>query len=130
MARCQSQNITQYYASVLKPGTSELLIVMELMAASVADLVCLCLLQQLSCAMTCCFLLKCTACRPDTVGSGLWLTLHSYCHTFLTPVLEHWTGVVMEVTWPIWLATCKTAEFDYMRHLPCSWMRGTWRSRR
>ncbi|CAL5224972.1 g7746 [Coccomyxa viridis] len=38
LARCQSQNITQYYASVLKPGTSELLIVMELMAASVADL--------------------------------------------------------------------------------------------
>ena len=39
LARCQSENITQYYASVLKPGTSELLIVMELMAASVADLV-------------------------------------------------------------------------------------------
>ena len=39
LARCQSDNITQYYASVLKPGTSELLIVMELMAASVADLV-------------------------------------------------------------------------------------------
>ena len=46
LARCQSQNITQYYASVLKPGTSELLIVMELMAASVADLVLLCLPQQ------------------------------------------------------------------------------------
>lgn len=45
LARCQSQNITQYHASVLKPGTSELLIVMELMAASVADLVPLRLLQ-------------------------------------------------------------------------------------
>ena len=44
LARCQSDNITQYYASVLKPGTSELLIVMELMAASVADLVSTCVL--------------------------------------------------------------------------------------
>ena len=39
LARCRSENITEYYASVLKPGTSELLIVMELMSASVADLV-------------------------------------------------------------------------------------------
>ena len=38
LARCRSENITEYYASVLKPGTSELLIVMELMSASVADL--------------------------------------------------------------------------------------------
>ncbi|BDA40402.1 probable serine/threonine-protein kinase 24 at N-terminal half [Coccomyxa sp. Obi] len=38
LARCRSENITDYYASVLKPGSSELFIVMELMAASVADL--------------------------------------------------------------------------------------------
>ncbi len=39
LAKCRSENITDYYASVLKPGSSELFIVMELMAASVADLV-------------------------------------------------------------------------------------------
>ncbi len=39
LAKCRNDNITEYYASVLKPGSSELLIVMELMAASVADLV-------------------------------------------------------------------------------------------
>lgn len=39
LAKCRSENITEYYASVLKPGSSELFIVMELMAASVADLV-------------------------------------------------------------------------------------------
>ncbi|CAL8467308.1 g6845 [Coccomyxa elongata] len=38
LAKCRSENITDYYASVLKPGSSELFIVMELMAASVADL--------------------------------------------------------------------------------------------
>ncbi|KAK9916803.1 hypothetical protein WJX75_007240 [Coccomyxa subellipsoidea] len=38
LAKCRSVNITEYYASVLKPGSSELFIVMELMAASVADL--------------------------------------------------------------------------------------------
>ncbi|KAK9823509.1 hypothetical protein WJX72_003256 [[Myrmecia] bisecta] len=38
LARCKSNNITEYYASVLKPGSTELLIVMELMATSVADL--------------------------------------------------------------------------------------------
>ncbi|EIE22150.1 Pkinase-domain-containing protein [Coccomyxa subellipsoidea C-169] len=38
LAKCRSENITEYYASVLKPGSSELFIVMELMAASVADL--------------------------------------------------------------------------------------------
>ncbi len=52
LARCQSENITQYYASVLKPGTSELLIVMELMAASVADLVRLPRLHPLACHST------------------------------------------------------------------------------
>lgn len=39
LARCRAPNITEYYASVLKPGTTQLLIVMELMAASAADLV-------------------------------------------------------------------------------------------
>ena len=39
LARCHSKNITQYYASVLQPGTTELMIVMELMAASVYDVV-------------------------------------------------------------------------------------------
>ena len=40
LARCRAPNITEYYASVLKPGTTQLLIIMELMAASAADLVC------------------------------------------------------------------------------------------
>ncbi|KAK2078149.1 hypothetical protein QBZ16_004017 [Prototheca wickerhamii] len=35
---CRHPNITQYYGSSIKPGTSRLLIVMELMAVSVADL--------------------------------------------------------------------------------------------
>ncbi|KAK9843397.1 hypothetical protein WJX81_000440 [Elliptochloris bilobata] len=39
LARCRAPNITEYYASVLRPGTTQLLIVMELMAASAADLV-------------------------------------------------------------------------------------------
>ena len=39
LAHCRSENITEYYASVLRPGSSELFIVMELMDASVADLV-------------------------------------------------------------------------------------------
>ena len=39
LARCHSPNITQYYASVLLPGSTELMIVMELMAASVFDVV-------------------------------------------------------------------------------------------
>lgn len=37
LARCRSQNITEYYASVLQPGSTELMIIMELMAASVFD---------------------------------------------------------------------------------------------
>jgi hypothetical protein len=49
LARCRLDNITEYYASVLKPGTSELLIVMELMSASVADLVRLLLLHAALC---------------------------------------------------------------------------------
>lgn len=36
---CRSPNITEYYGSAVVPGTSQLMIVMELMAASVADLV-------------------------------------------------------------------------------------------
>lgn len=40
LARCQSPNITQYFASVLQPGSTELMIIMELMAASVFDVVC------------------------------------------------------------------------------------------
>ena len=39
MAGCKCPNITEYIDSALPPGTSELLIVMELMACSVADLV-------------------------------------------------------------------------------------------
>ena len=39
LAQCRSNNITEYYASVMLPGTTELLIVMELMASSVCDLV-------------------------------------------------------------------------------------------
>lgn len=39
LAECRSSNITEYYASVMLPGTTELLIVMELMAGSVSDLV-------------------------------------------------------------------------------------------
>lgn len=39
LAECRSSNITEYYASVMLPGTTELLIVMELMAGSVNDLV-------------------------------------------------------------------------------------------
>ncbi|KAG2484274.1 hypothetical protein HYH03_016918 [Edaphochlamys debaryana] len=39
LAGCRCRNITQYYASVLRPGSAELAIVMELMACSVADLV-------------------------------------------------------------------------------------------
>ena len=40
LAACQCDAITDYYASVLPPGSSELLIVMELLDASAADLVC------------------------------------------------------------------------------------------
>lgn len=39
LAECKSPCITHYYASVLLPGTSQLLIIMELLASSVADLV-------------------------------------------------------------------------------------------
>lgn len=39
LKQCQSPNITQYYGSQAVPGTSQLMIVMELMAASAADLV-------------------------------------------------------------------------------------------
>ena len=40
LAACQCDAITDYCASVLPPGSSELLIVMELLDASAADLVC------------------------------------------------------------------------------------------
>ena len=39
LAKCCSPNITEYFASILMPGTTELLIIMELMATSVSDLV-------------------------------------------------------------------------------------------
>lgn len=39
MAGCKCRNITEYYGSVLRPGSAELHIIMELMACSVADLV-------------------------------------------------------------------------------------------
>lgn len=38
LAGCSCKQITGYYASVLKPGSTELFIVMELMSCSVADL--------------------------------------------------------------------------------------------
>jgi len=38
LAGCRSPNITEYYASVIRPGSSEIMIIMELMACSVADL--------------------------------------------------------------------------------------------
>ena len=39
LAGCRSQHITRYYGAVMRPGSSELLIIMELLACSVADLV-------------------------------------------------------------------------------------------
>ncbi|KAG2433816.1 hypothetical protein HXX76_008173 [Chlamydomonas incerta] len=39
LAGCKCRNITEYYGSVLRPGSAELHIIMELMACSVADLV-------------------------------------------------------------------------------------------
>ena len=39
LAGCQCPNITEYYSSMLQPGSTELMIVMELLACSVADLV-------------------------------------------------------------------------------------------
>lgn len=36
---CRSPNITEYYGSAVVPGTTRLMIVMELMAVSVSDLV-------------------------------------------------------------------------------------------
>lgn len=39
MAGCRCSNITDFYGAVLAPGSSELLIIMELMSASVADMV-------------------------------------------------------------------------------------------
>ena len=39
LAGCHCPNITEYYGSVLQPGSTELMIVMELLACSVADLV-------------------------------------------------------------------------------------------
>jgi hypothetical protein len=39
LAGCRSDHITRYFGSVMQPGSSELLILMELLACSVADLV-------------------------------------------------------------------------------------------
>ena len=39
LAGCRCNNITEYYASAVKPGSTELMIVMELMSCSVADVV-------------------------------------------------------------------------------------------
>ena len=39
LAGCRCSFITEYHASVVLPATSQLLIVMELMAATAADLV-------------------------------------------------------------------------------------------
>lgn len=39
LAGCRCPNITDYYGSVLRHGSTELMIIMELMTCSVADLV-------------------------------------------------------------------------------------------
>jgi hypothetical protein len=39
LANVACPNITRYYGSVMQPGSTELCIIMELMACSVADLV-------------------------------------------------------------------------------------------
>lgn len=39
LAGCQCKNITDYHAAMVRQGTTELMIVMELMSCSVADLV-------------------------------------------------------------------------------------------
>ncbi len=46
LADCKCRNITEYYGSVLQPGSTELHIVMELMACSVAELVGTSVLQE------------------------------------------------------------------------------------
>uniref|UniRef100_A0A061SN18 non-specific serine/threonine protein kinase n=1 Tax=Tetraselmis sp. GSL018 TaxID=582737 RepID=A0A061SN18_9CHLO len=46
LAQCKSPHITEYYASLLTKGSSQLLIVMELMACSVADLLEVCILDE------------------------------------------------------------------------------------
>jgi hypothetical protein len=59
LAGCKCKNITEYYASIMRPGGTELVIVMELMACSVADLVgvatarALCVSKHLLRHMTC-----------------------------------------------------------------------------
>lgn len=47
LKQCQSPQITAYFGSAVVPGTSQLMIVMELLAASAADLV-----SQVSCCTT------------------------------------------------------------------------------
>jgi hypothetical protein len=42
LACCRSPHITSYYASLIPPGSSQLLIVMELLVGSVADVVSVC----------------------------------------------------------------------------------------
>ena len=39
LAKCNSPNITEYFAAIMQPASTELLIIMELMAASVSDMV-------------------------------------------------------------------------------------------
>ncbi|MEW5315277.1 MAG: hypothetical protein WDW38_006718 [Sanguina aurantia] len=50
LAGCRCSNITDFYGAVLAPGSSELLIIMELMSASVADMVHHCGLEERSLA--------------------------------------------------------------------------------
>lgn len=40
MKACRSSNIIEYYSALIIPGTSRLIVAMELMALSVADLIC------------------------------------------------------------------------------------------
>ena len=39
LAKCNSPNITEYFAAIMQPASTELLIIMELMATSVSDMV-------------------------------------------------------------------------------------------
>ena len=69
LARCRSRNITQYYASVLLPGSTELMIVMELMAASVFDAVRPCRAALfMCCCCCCCWLLQAVLQQTEKAG--------------------------------------------------------------
>ena len=119
LARCQSENITQYYASVLKPGTSELLIVMELMAASVADLVGLhpqpqpphlaCLLPAVQAGQ----IRSVSLCNAHLPGAAA-----KSCRTLIRPVPADAP------------AMCQLWQLKLTWSVSCSWTRERWRRQR